>query len=257
MRQFGALVGRQPIIVPVPVLTPKLSSYWLNMVTSVPTNVARALIEGLERDVLADNAAIAALIPLPLKTYREAAASALAAERAAGATPRWTEGSMLYRQNRPDFAFYAKQMRGEWLTTAPIEALWREVVSVGGQNGYYFLDALWKMRGCVDQLTGGVGMRRGRRDPHDLVVGDAVDFWRVAAIEPGRRLTLLAEMKLPGSAALEFELMPEGQARTRVVVTAYFHPAGAPGLVYWHAMAPAHMLIFSGLAKAIADRAAA
>jgi len=255
MRQFGELVGRRPMILPVPVLTPQLSSYWLNFVTAVPTNVARALIAGLEHDVLADDAAIKALIPLPLKTYREAAQAALAAERAEAANPRWREGSMVYRQQRPDFAFYAKQMSGDAVTNAPPEAVWREVAAIGGENGYYFLNVLWQVRGCVDELTGGVGLRRGRRDPHEIAVGDAIDFWRVAAVEPGRRLTLLAEMKLPGSAALEFELRPEGDRRTRLVVTAYFHPAGAPGLMYWYAMAPAHMAIFGGLARAIADRA--
>jgi len=255
MRQFGELVGRRPLIVPVPVLTPGLSSYWLNFVTAVPTNIARALIAGLEQDVLADDAAIRALIPLPLKTYREAAEAALAAERAAEASPRWTEGSMVFRQNRPDFAFYAKQMSGEAVTFAPADAVWREVAAIGGENGYYFLDTLWRVRGCVDELAGGVGLRRGRRDPRDIAVGDTIDFWRVVAVEPGRRLTLLAEMKMPGSAALEFELKPEAQGRTRVLVTAYFHPAGAPGLLYWHALTPAHALIYNGLAGAIVDRA--
>ncbi len=255
MRQFGELVGRRPLIVPVPVLTPQLSSYWLNLVTAVPTNVARALIEGLEHDVLADNGAIHALVPLRLKTYREAAERALAAERDGAASRRWTEGSMVYRRNRPDFAFYAKQMRGQAVTAAPVEAVWREVAAVGGENGYYFLDALWKLRGQLDLLTGGTGMRRGRRDPHDVAVGDAIDFWRVVAVEPGRRLTLVAEMKLPGSAALEFELRSDDDGRTRIVVTGYFHPAGAPGLVYWHALGPAHMVIFHGFAKAIARRA--
>jgi hypothetical protein len=255
MREFGALVGRRPLIVPVPVLTPRLSSYWLNLVTAVPTNIARALIDGLESDVLADDAAIRALIPLPLKTYREAAEAALAAERAGEAKARWTEGSMVYRRNRPDFAFYAKRMSGEAVTAAPAEAVWREVAAIGGENGYYFLDALWRARGCIDELTGGVGLRRGRRDPQEIAAGDVIDFWRVVAVEPMRRLTLLAEMKLPGSAALEFELKPEDDGRTRIVVTGYFHPAGAPGLVYWHALAPAHALIFDGLAKAIAERA--
>ena len=255
MRQFGELVGRQPLIVPVPVLTPELSSYWLNFVTAVPTNIARALIAGLEQDVLADDTAIRALVPLQLKSYREAAAAALAAEREAEAGPRWTEGSMVYRQNRPDFAFYAKQMSGDAVSSAPGAALWREIASIGGENGYYFLDKLWQVRGCVDELAGGVGLRRGRRDPHDVAIGDAIDFWRVVAVEPGRRLTLLAEMKLPGSAALDFELRPEPDGRTRVVVTAYFHPAGAPGLLYWHALTPAHALIYNGLAKAIAERA--
>ena len=167
MLQFGELVGRRPLILPVPVLTPQLSSYWLNLVTAVPTNIARALIAGLEHDVLADDAAIRALLPIPLKTYREAAQAALAAEQAGAPNPRWTEGSMVYRQNRPDFAFYAKQMSGEALTAAPAEAVWREVAAIGGENGYYFLDALWKARGCFDELTGGTGLTRGRRDPHD------------------------------------------------------------------------------------------
>ena len=255
MREFGALVGRRPAILPVPVLTPQLSSYWLNFVTAVPTNVARALIAGLEHDVLADDAAIRALIPIPRKTYREAAQAALALERSGEAAPRWTEGSLVYRRNRPDFAFYAKRMSSEALTAAPAAAVWREIATIGGENGYYFLDALWQARGCVDRLTGGTGLSRGRRDPQAIAVGDAIDFWRVAAVEPGRRLTLIAEMKLPGSAALEFELLPDAQDRTRILVTAYFHPAGAPGLIYWHALTPAHALIFTGLARAIAARA--
>ncbi|MBK6335873.1 MAG: DUF2867 domain-containing protein [Betaproteobacteria bacterium] len=255
MREFGDLVGRRPVIVPVPVLTPRLSSYWLNLVTAVPTNVARALIDGLEHDVLADDAAIRALIPLPLKTYRQAVEAALAAERSGTAAARWSEGSMLYRRDRPDFAFYAKQMGGEAVAAAPADAVWREVAAIGGDNGYYFLDAAWRVRGCIDELAGGVGLRRGRRDAHAVAVGDTIDFWRVVAVEPGRRLTLLAEMKLPGSAALDLELRPEGPGRTRIVVTAYFHPAGAPGLLYWHALTPAHVVIYRGLAKAIAERA--
>ncbi len=255
MRQFGELVGKSPVIVPVPVLTPQLSSYWLALVTAVPTNVARALIAGLEHDVLADDAAVRALVPRRLMTYREAAAAALAAERTGPVTSRWTEGSMVYRRNRPDFAFYAKQMRVEALSDASIEALWREVASIGGANGYYFLDALWQLRGCVDEMVGGAGMRRGRRDSNEVAVGDAIDFWRVVAVEPGRRLTLIAEMRLPGAAALEIELSPEPGARVRIALTAYFHPAGAPGLVYWHALAPAHAMIFRGLARTIAARA--
>ncbi|MGA7181174.1 MAG: DUF2867 domain-containing protein [Thiobacillaceae bacterium] len=255
MRQFGALVGRRPLIVPVPLLSPRLSSYWLNLVTAVPTNVARALIQGLAHDVVADDAAIRALIPLELKTYRAAAQAALAAEREGDASRRWTEGSMLYRQNRPDFAFYAKRIQGEAMAAASADAVWCEVASIGGDNGYYFLNALWKVRGCADQLAGGSGLRRGRRDPHDLALGDTVDFWRVVALEPGRRLTLLAEMRLPGSAALEFELLPQDERQTKIIVTGYFHPAGAPGLLYWHALAPAHVVIFHGLARAIARRA--
>jgi uncharacterized protein YbjT (DUF2867 family) len=278
MRQFGELVGRRPLIVPVPVLTPRLSSYWLDLVTAVPSNVARALIDGLEHDVLADDAALRALLPRRLIPYREAARAAFEAERdhwgaaeglapsdpleaearadAATGTP-WTEGSMLYRRNRPDFAFYAKHMSGEAVAEVPATALWDVVCAIGGDNGYYFLDALWSLRAWLDQLAGGSGKKRGRRDPRELVIGDTVDFWRVAALEPGRRLTLLAEMKMPGSAALTFEVHAMGDRRSRVVATASFHPAGVKGLLYWHALGPAHAVIFPGLARAIARRAEA
>jgi uncharacterized protein YbjT (DUF2867 family) len=256
MRQFAELVGRRPLIIPVPVLTPRLSSYWLNLVTAVPTNVARALIDGLEHDVLADDAAIRALVPLPLKGYRQAVEAALAAERGAFGSRRWAEGSMRYRQGRPDFAFYAKQMKGEAFARAAPEAVWREVARIGGENGYYFLDALWRVRGFIDHLAGGPGLRRSSRaKPDDVAVGDVIDFWRVVDVDPGKRLTLLAEMKLPGSAAFDFEVVPEAAGRTRITVTAYFHPAGAPGLLYWHALSLGHAVLFQGLARAIAQRA--
>lgn len=272
MEQFGELVGRRPVIVPLPVLTPRLSSYWLDFVTAVPTNVARALIDGLSSDVLADDRALRALVPRRLIRYREAAAAALQAERSAwdsteglappadaeppGLTGRlWSEGSMLYRRQRADFAYYAKHMSASAPVNAPAADTWRVVEAIGGGNGYYHLDALWVWRGRVDELVGGSGLRRGRRDPYTLRVGDTVDFWRVVAHEPGRRLTLLAEMKTPGSAALHFEVRPQGEAASRVSVTASFHPAGVKGLAYWHALAPAHALIFPGLVRAIARRA--
>jgi len=260
MLQFGTLVGKKPLVLPVPVLTPTLSSYWLDLVTAVPTNVARALIQGLEHDVLANDAAIRALVPGPLTRYRDAARAAFDAENAAALVPpetgtRWTEGSMLYRQNRPDFAFYAKHMHTEAVAHAPLADVWHEVVSIGGSKGYYVLDGLWRLRGHLDRLAGGSGLTRGRRDPHDLAVGDCIDFWRVAALEPQRRLTLIAEMKLPGSAALGFELTAIDASHTRIALTAWFHPAGVRGLAYWHALAPAHALIFPGLARAIARRA--
>jgi uncharacterized protein YbjT (DUF2867 family) len=265
MRQFGELVGRRPLIVPVPVLTPRLSSYWLDFVTSVPTNVARALIEGLEHDVLAQDAPIRALVPRALLNYHEAARAALEAERqphgedvALGmSSAQWVAGSMVYRRNRADFAFYAKQMSGQAVARAPAQAVWAVVQAIGGANGYYYLDALWALRGQLDQWSGGTGLSRGRRHPTELALGDAIDFWRVVALEPGRRLTLLAEMRLPGSAALGFEVQPLTPSTTRIVVTASFHPAGIKGLAYWHALTPAHALIFPGLARQIAARAEA
>jgi hypothetical protein len=255
MREFGALVGRRPVILPVPVLTPKLSSYWLDLVTSVPGNVARALIDGLEHDVVADTHAIRELIPLRLRTYAEAARAALEAERRDDAPGRWNEGSMRYRRDRPDFAFYAKSMHAEAVARAPVKAVWREIAAIGGSNGYYFLDGLWRLRGVADEWVGGVGLRRGRADPINVKAGDVIDCWRVMDVVPGQRLSLLAEMKMPGSAALEFVVTPESATRTRLAITAYFHPAGVRGLLYWHALTPAHAVIFPGLARAIAERA--
>jgi hypothetical protein len=255
IRIFGDIVGRHPAILPVPVLTPQLSSYWLNFVTSVPTNVARALIEGLAHDILASDDAIRALIPLELQPYRASAEAALALERDTPSGQRWTDGSMMFRRNRPDFSFYGKRLAREEIADAPVAAVWREVAAIGGANGYYYLDVLWRARGLIDELTGGTGLTRGRRDRQDVVVGDAIDFWRVIAVEPGRRLTLLAEMKLPGAAALDIELEPVAPARTRIRCTAHFHPAGARGLLYWHSLLPAHALLFSGLVAALRERA--
>lgn len=265
MLQFGELVGRRPLIVPVPLLKQGLFAHGLPLVTSVPTPVARALIEGLEHDVLADDAAIRQLVPLKLLDYRQAAQAALDRERRTAQDaqanpprphgPRWTEGDMVFRRQRADFAFYARQMQAQATAAAPAAALWQQVVQIGGDNGYYFLDALWHVRGRLDRWLGGHGLRKGRPPAHALKLGDAVDFWRVVALEPGRRLTLLAEMKMPGAATLHFEVTPQGDHSSQVCVTATFHPAGAPGLAYWHALTPVHALLFPGLARALAQRA--
>ena len=255
MTAFGALIGRHPKIIPVPMLSPHLSSLWLSLVTSVPTNVARALIGGLEHDLIIDDQAIRQLIPLPLKSYREAVEAALNAERNDAELPRWVEGSMLHRQNRPDFAFYAKHLRAEAKTGASAQALWQQIGRIGGDNGYYFLDVLWQMRGFFDLLVGGVGMRRGRPASGELAVGDALDFWRVIGLEPGKRLTLMAEMRIPGSATFELEIQTPSEGCRLVSVTAHFHPAGAAGITYWNALLPIHKLLFRGLIREIIGRA--
>jgi uncharacterized protein YbjT (DUF2867 family) len=255
MQQFARLVGRRPLIVPVPLLSPRLSAFGLNLLTTVPNNVARALIGGLAHDLVADDTALRGLIPLRLHTYRQAVQAVLDAERRVDPASGVHDGSTLLRHNRVDFAYYPKTMQGEAVAQAPAAALWHAVASIGGDQGYYFLDALWSLRGRLDRLVGGNGLRRGRRDAKDLVVGDQVDFWRVVALQPGQHLTLLAEMKLPGSAALSFDVQPLSDRQSRVTVTARFHPAGAPGLAYWHALGPVHAALFPGMARAIAQHA--
>ena len=257
MRQFARVARRRLFILPVPVLSPRLSSYWLDIVTAAPASVARPLIDGLAHDLVStDPWPLREAIPMRLHTYEQAVRAALDEEEAAGPPARWTEGAFRFRQQRHDISFYDKRARSEARTTAPPEAVWAEVSAIGGDRGWYYADTLWTLRGLLDRVAGGVGMRRGRRDPLALRVGDALDWWRVEAIEPGRRLTLLAEMKLPGSAVLEFVVTPDGDG-ARIVTQAHFHPAGVAGLLYWYALWPIHRRIFDGLTRAIADRAEA
>lgn len=249
--QFATVVGKSRWVIPVPVLTPRLSSYWLDLVTSVPASVARPLIDGLRHDLLADAAPLRELIPMPLHTYREAIEAALRTERELPLPARWTEGSLAFRGYDPAVSFYSKGARTELIAPVSPAAAWNAVRRIGGEQGYYYADFLWRLRGLLDRVVGGVGMRRGRRHPVSLRPGDAIDFWRVVALESGRRLTLVAEMKVPGSAVLEFEVIPEGEAHCRLVTTSRFHPSGLFGLLYWYALLPVHNRIFAGMPRGI------
>lgn len=255
LRQFGEVAGRPVRIIPLPVLTPRLSSYWLDLVTAVPARVARPLIDGLKHDLVADQpTALHELVAAPRLTYREAARRALEAEAADALPIRWTEGAFQYRRQRHDVSWFGKSAAVDLAANAPPDAVWRQISAIGGGQGWYFATWIWRLRGAVDRLFGGVGMRRGRRHTSDLRVGDPLDFWRVAGLEPGSRLTLVAEMKLPGSAVLELATEP-ADAGAIMRLRAHFHPAGALGLLYWYLLWPIHKLIFRGLAQAIVRRA--
>jgi uncharacterized protein YbjT (DUF2867 family) len=256
MRQYGELVGRRFRLLSVPVLTPRLSSYWLKLITTVPARVARALIDGLEHDVIANDAEIRKLIPLQLLDFRQSVQAALAAERANDVVAHWVEGSIVCRDFHPEYAFYAKKAGDEAQCRAGADALWRQVTAFGGEAGYYYADSLWFLRRALDWLVGGPSFRRRRRHPTDLRVGDVVDSWRAIAVEPEKRLTLLMEMKAPGAGVLEFVIRDHGHRRT-VSATAYWHPAGPLGLLYWYSLLPAHAFLFRGLTAAIARRAEA
>jgi uncharacterized protein YbjT (DUF2867 family) len=258
MRILAEAAGRRPPwIIPVPVLSPKLSAYWLRFVTSVPTPIARALIEGLKHDFTAHPEALRALVPQPLLGFRESVEAAFAAERNAEVQARWTEGAFNMRQRRLDYAYYAKRAGGSAVAEAPASAVWSLVAAIGGDNRYYFLNGLWTLREVIDWALGGQGLRHGRRHPTELRVGDRIDSWEVIGIEPERRLTLAFGMRAPGAGVLEFEVEPLTGNRTRVTATAYWHPAGVWGLLYWLSMEPAHRVIFKGLTREIARRAEA
>jgi uncharacterized protein YbjT (DUF2867 family) len=256
MREICRIIGRRaPWIVPVPVLTPELSAYWLKFVTAVPANIARALIGGLKHDFAADDAAIRELIPQKLLGFEESVRAALAAEAQHAVAARWTEGAFMFRDYRPDYAYYAKHAGGETRTAASANALWRVVSAIGGENRYYAYNFLWTLREIADWLVGGVGMNHGRRDPDEVRVGDVIDSWRVIGVEPERRLTLVFGMKAPGAGVLEFEIEATATGERRIAVTAYWHPAGVWGLAYWYAMFPAHLVLFDALVKEISRRA--
>ena len=250
---------RPPWIIPVPVLTPRLSSYWLRFVTAVPTNVARALIEGLKHDFTARPEPLRALVPQPLLGFRQSVEAAFDAERNAQVQARWTEGAFNMRKGRIDYAYYAKRAGGSAVARAPAAAVWSVVSAIGGENRYYYLNTLWALREAIDWAAGGPGLNRGRRHPSEVRMGDRIDSWEVIGVDPERRLTLSFGMRAPGAGVLEFEIeplpdQPEGP-RTRVTATAYWHPAGVWGLLYWLSMEPAHQVIFRGLTREIARRA--
>ncbi|MEH6635869.1 MAG: SDR family oxidoreductase [Halioglobus sp.] len=253
MRRLASMLHRSIVIIPVPVLTPKLSSYWLRLVTSVPVNVARALIDGLKHDVLANDEALRKLVPIRLHNLEESIGAALAAERDHTIPAHWVEGSIRCRNFEPKYAYYAKQASGSCMTSADPAELWDVICSIGNNQDFFALNALWWLRGAADWLLGGPSFRRKRRHPQELRLGDVVDAWRVIALQPQRKLTLLLEMKLPGAGVLEFEILP-GKGTHEVRATAYFHPAGVWGLLYWYPLVPFHKLIFKAMTREIAAR---
>ncbi len=256
MRQMADAAGRRrPLILPVSVLSPKLSSYWLRYVTSVPSNVAKALIGGLKHDFHADSASLRRLVPQRLLNFRESVEAAFDAERRSQIEARWVEGAFNLRNRRIDYAYYAKRASGSTLSRASPTALWQVVSAIGGDNRYYYLNTLWTLRELLDWVVGGHGMQRGRRDPRHLRVGDKIDSWDVIGLEPERRLTLAFGMRAPGAGVLEFEIDPVSDGRTRVSATAFWHPAGLLGLAYWFSLEPAHRVIFKGLTEEISRRA--
>ena len=254
MRQYGEITGKRFWLLRLPLSAARLSSYWLKLVTAVPTTIARPLIDALERDVIANDDEARRLVPLELKTFRQSATAALEAEKSNNICAHWAEGSIVCRNFHPEYAYYAKRAGGERTTTASASAVWRQVTAFGGAEGYYYAEWLWFLRRLINWFAGGPSFSRRRRHPTDLRIGDVIDAWRVIAAEPNKQLTLLMEMRGPGSGVLEFVIRDKGDFRV-LTTTAYWHPAGPAGLIYWYALLPAHAFLFRGLTAAVAKRA--
>jgi len=257
MRAYGRLRGMQPIIISIPVLTPFLSSLWLGLVTPLYARIGRKLIESIVHPTLVrDDAALRTFDIRPIG-LDEAVRRALANEEGAFAATRWSDArssaGVPPTWSGVTFGSRLVDSRSVRVDVSPADAF-VPIQRIGGATGWYAWNWLWQLRGLLDSLAGGVGMRRGRSAPRTLRIGDAVDFWRVEALEPNQRLRLVAEMKLPGRAWLEFEVTGDGSSST-IQQTAIFDPVGLFGRVYWFALYPLHHLVFGGMLRGIARAA--
>jgi uncharacterized protein YbjT (DUF2867 family) len=254
MQEYARQCGLRRWMIPVPVLTPRLSSLWLGLVTPIYARVGRKLIESMRNPTLVRDKSALTVFPIQPMGLRDAIERAIRHEDLEYAATFWSDA--LSSGGKPAswggvrFGTRLVDSRTTQVSVPPALAF-APIRRIGGSNGWYFASFLWRIRGFFDLLVGGVGLRRGRRDPHTLVAGDALDFWRVESFEPNCRLSLVAEMKVPGRAWLQFEV--ESNDRGSVIrQTAIFDPAGLSGLIYWYALYPIHYCIFQGMLHQIA-----
>lgn len=251
------------LIVPVPVLSPTLSSYWIHLVTPVPASIAAPLAQGLKNTVVCRENTIREVIPQELVSCREAIKRALEHSgrdrdstcwRDAGevSVPEWTTCSDSRYAGGSIYEIAYQVHLG-----APPEKVWPVIEGIGGENGWYYANSLWRLRGLADKIMGGSGYRKGRRSREELRFGDTVDFWKVIQVQKNEHLKLLAEMKMPGEATLEFELQPEGTSRSILVQRTRFYPRGLPGIAYWKSLVPFHNQLFKGMLRGISRKTGA
>lgn len=259
LAQFAEVRGLRRLIVTVPVMTPRLSSYWLYFIASTSFTLAVNLVDSMKVDVVARKNNLAGELGIDLLTYKEAVALALERTEHCNVISGWKD------------SFASSGAKLEWMNSITVpthgcfqdlrrcdvhacsQAVWRRVWNIGGDNGWYYGNWLWELRGLIDKMAGGVGLNRGRTRANDIEAGDALDFWRVlVADKAGRRLLLFAEMRLPGEAWLEFKIISTGAGDT-LVQTATFRPRGLLGRLYWYALLPLHEIIFNGMIEAIAE----
>jgi uncharacterized protein YbjT (DUF2867 family) len=260
MTGYARVRGLRRLLVPVPVLTPRLSSYWVHLVTPIPSTIARPLIEGLRNEVVVRDRRAATLFPdVRPMGYDEAVSAALARLDAGAVETAWSDALASSQGDVPAVVMTTQDgmviEHRQVLVDASPARVFTAFTAMGGQTGWLYMNWSWQLRGALDRLAGGVGMRRGRRHPQEVRVGDALDFWRVEAVEPDVMLLLRAEMKVPGRAWLQFQAREQEGGRTLITQTAFFAPRGLWGLVYWYALYPIHQLIFSGMIRRLAARA--
>ncbi len=249
---------RKRFVVPVPFFSPTLSSYWIHMVTPVPAYLGRPLAEGLRNPAVCHDSRIRSFIPQELLDCHAAIRLAIQLTQLEQIESHWTDaGNMPPEEwsSNLDSTWAGgtayKDKRSITISCSPTE-VWQALSRLGGQTGWYYGNWLWKLRGLIDKISGGVGLQRGRRDQSHLLPGDALDLWRIAAVEQNKRLLLIAEMKLPGKALLEFRIEPLDEGQLRLEQIAHFLPLGLTGILYWLLISPLHDLVFNGMLLGIA-----
>lgn len=262
MQEYARQCGLRRWMIPVPVLTPRLSSLWLGLVTPIYARIGRKLVDSMRNPTLVRNHSALTVFAIRPRGLKDAIERALQNENLEFAETSWSDALSSSGKSRSwggvRFGTRLVDSRTLRVSLTPAAAF-APIRQIGGTQGWYFAGFLWWLRGFLDLLVGGVGMRRGRRNAQTLAVGDALDFWRVEAFEPDRRLRLVAEMKVPGRAWLQFNVEPidslPNSPASDIRQTAIFDPAGLGGLFYWHALYPVHCWIFAGMLRAIAVRA--
>lgn len=250
--QAAEIMGLRRYMIPVPFLSPKLSSYWLILFTPIPYKLASSLVEGLKSETVRENDNARLYFPSILPTpYRASVKHAISELEQDHIISRWCDSSSEKACDIKDFDNPAGSILRD-VRIIPFqeednqEDVFKSVCSLGGPNGWFRYNFLWRLRGALDKISGGYGLSRGRRNTNDLRIGDALDFWKVADIKEGKRLLLYAQMKLPGQAWLEFDIQPD-----QLVQTAHFIPHGILGRLYWYSVYPLHIFVFSNLAKTV------
>lgn len=261
MLQYAKLRGLTRLLIPVPVLTPRLSSYWVDFVTPIPSAISRPLIEGLRNEVICHDQTALELFPFKPVCYRAAVAEALSRSEKQDVETIWSTPLSSMPSSTKPVELETKEgmimeMRSLEVATSP-HNVFRTFMGIGGRRGWFTCNWAWRLRGLLDRVMGGVGMRRGRRHPDELLPGEALDFWRVEAVEDDHLLRLRAEMKVPGKAWLQFTVEPRPNGRSHLTQTAFFEPQGLLGVLYWYSLYPIHKVIFSRMIRAIGKRSLA
>ena len=256
MLKTAKVLGLKRYLITLPFMSINLSSYWLNLFTPVPFSVAKALIEGLKSEVIIQNDHAKKYFPniTPI-SYEEAVKNAIKEIEENQVISRWNDkGDGVWEKNAQNEISKAVFIDRKEVDISNLEAskVYQSFIGIGGENGWFDFDFLWELRGIIDKLIGGVGLKRGRRSQCDLRISDCLDFWKVVDLQKNERLLLYAQMKLPGEAWLEFKIKDN-----KLIQSAYFYPKGVLGRLYWYALVPLHYFVFNNMIKSIIKKAKA